>query len=174
MADDTDTDTAPKLYTRADLVALDGIDDTVLPFWFREELLVPEPAEARKHRRFSEAEVKIAALLGEARTLGLNINALRALANQVRHGLAYYGELLVRFEGVKEAEFYDAPGEDGGPRELFWVGGYVADCAGGLGLSVGEDGEWQVRAFPSALDFVARAEVVFDLKRILAPFGGSQ
>ena len=163
-----------KLYTRADLVALAGVDDTVLPFWFREGLLIPEPAEARKHRRFSEGEAKIAALLGEARTLGLNISALRALATQVRLGLAYYAELLMRFAGVEDSDFYDAPGEDGGPRELFWVAGYVRDCAGGLGLSVSEDGQWQVRAFPSALEFVARAEVVFDLKRILAPFGEPQ
>jgi hypothetical protein len=166
--------TEPKLYTRSDLAALPGVDDAVLPFWFREGLLLPEPAEARKHRRFNEGEAKIAALLGEARTLGLNITALRALATQVRRGLAYFCELLARFEGVKESAFYDVPGEDGGPRDLFWVGHYVFDCDGGVGLSVGEDGEWQVRSLPSAADFVARAEVAFDLNRILAPFGGAQ
>lgn len=165
----------PRLYTRADLVALEGVDDAVLPFWFREGLLVPEPAEARKHRRFSEGEAKIAALLGEARTAGLNINALRALATQVRLGLAHYAKLLARFSGKTSSEFYDAGGDDddGVSRELFWVAGYVGDNAGGLGLSAGEGGEWQVRAVPGQLDFVARAEVVFDLERILAPFANT-
>ncbi|WP_252260472.1 MerR family transcriptional regulator [Erythrobacter aurantius] len=165
---------AAKLYTRADLVALAGVDDAVLPFWFREGLLIPEPAEARKHRRFNEGEAKIAALLGEARTLGLNISALRALATQVRRGLVYHAAHFARFADTSLEDLYDAVGEDGGPRELFWVAGCVVDGEGGVGLSVDESGDWLVRAMPDQLDMVARAEVVFDLKRILSPFGGAQ
>lgn len=172
MADET-TPTV-KLYTRADLVALAGVDDTVLPFWFREGLLIPEPAEARKHRRFCEGEAKIAALLGEARTLGLNISALRALATQVRCGLVYHAEHFARFADASLEDIYDSVGDDGGPAELFWVAGYLVDGQGGIGLSVGDRGEWRVRAMPSNLDMVARAEVVFDVQRILAPLGGGQ
>lgn len=168
--------TEPKLYTRSDLAALPGVDDAVLPFWFREGLLMPEPAEARKHRRFNEGEAKIAALLGEARTLGLNITALRALANQVRRGLVYRGQHYRRFAEASLEDLFDAVGQDGDTElgGLFWAASFLMEGEGGIGLSVGEGGEWRVRAMPTNLEMVARAEVVFDLKRILAPFGGAQ
>lgn len=72
MADD-------KPFSRADLVAISGAPDDAVAFWLRNGLLGDSDRAARKHRRFSVREVKMAALLKEFRSAGLNIAVMRAI-----------------------------------------------------------------------------------------------
>lgn len=72
-----------QLYTRAQIAALTSIDASTLNYWSRENLLVPAEGGGGKgsHRRFDYVQVNIAAIFGALRRFGLNIGALRTLAD---------------------------------------------------------------------------------------------
>jgi DNA-binding transcriptional MerR regulator len=72
-----------QLYTRKQVAELTGIDDSALNYWMREGLLRPIEGGGGKgnHRRFDYVQVNIAAVFGQLRRFGLNIAALRTLAD---------------------------------------------------------------------------------------------
>lgn len=164
-----------KLFGRADLAALDGVGDDALQFWLREGILHPEPAEPRKHRRFSPNEARIAALLGEARQMGLNISALRALAEGVREALAFRSEIQTKLGGSPtlndEAELVE---NDCAPADferlmLAWTFGFGD---GDIGLSFTPGEGWRVRSFSSGVGQSSRSELVLNVTEILSQNGG--
>lgn len=104
----------PKLYSRAELAAIAGVPEDAVVFWIRQGLLVSVDREARKHRRFDAREIKMAALLGEARSLGMNVSALRAIAEKVRAALLPYDLIPSEItKGKWAGEFLDAVAGDG-------------------------------------------------------------
>lgn len=70
------------LYTRQQIGELTGIDDQTLNYWSREGVLRSASGGGGKgqHRRFDAKEVHLAAILGQLRRYGGNIEALRAIA----------------------------------------------------------------------------------------------
>lgn len=72
-----------QLYTRAQIAALTSIDASSLNYWSREGLLVPSEGGGGQgsHRRFDFVQVNIAAIFGELKRFGVNIGALRPLAD---------------------------------------------------------------------------------------------
>ena len=81
------------LYRVSDLCRISGAASDAAVFWIREGLLQSADVEARKHRRFSRREVKIAALLREARDFGMNVAVMRDMIAQLRRALAIYDGL---------------------------------------------------------------------------------
>lgn len=103
----------PKLYSRAELAAIAGVPEDAVVFWIRQGLLVSVDREARKHRRFDAREIKMAALLGEARSLGMNVSALRAIAEKVRAALVPYDLIPSEItKGKLAGEFIDVVAGD--------------------------------------------------------------
>lgn len=78
------------LYTRAQLGRLAAVPDDALAFWIREDLVRSIALGPRRHRRFSQLEVRLAAFLGVARKHGLNIAMMRVMVSQIRESVAYY------------------------------------------------------------------------------------
>ncbi len=72
------------LFSRKQVSKHTGISDDVLGYWLKEDLLVAEVQEDRKHRRFSYVQVNIAAILGQLRTHGANIGQLRSVATKLQ------------------------------------------------------------------------------------------
>jgi DNA-binding transcriptional MerR regulator len=70
------------LFTRQQIAQVTGLDDSALNYWMREGLLRPAEGGTGKgsHRRFRFEQVNIAAVYGELRRFGVNISALRSLA----------------------------------------------------------------------------------------------
>ena len=70
-------------FIRSNVVALAGVPNDVLTFWLRSGVLRPTQGQerAKMRLRFSRDQVRIAAVLNQARNIGLNIEALRALAD---------------------------------------------------------------------------------------------
>lgn len=85
--------TETKLISRSELAALAGAPEDAVVFWIRQGLLVSTEQQERKHRRFDAREIKIAALLREARKIGLNVGAMRALVDRVRGALMLHDSL---------------------------------------------------------------------------------
>lgn len=82
--------TEAKLFSRRELCAISKAPDDAVQFWLRQDLLRSVERGDRKHRRFNDREVKLAALFAEARLIGLNIAAMRAIAAKLREVLAIY------------------------------------------------------------------------------------
>jgi DNA-binding transcriptional MerR regulator len=164
------------LFSRGDLVAFEGVDDDALQFWFREGLMIPEPAEPRKHRRFNEGEAKIAAILGEARRLGLNVHALRALAEGVRGALRYHVSLLDDLgpDASPEAQIEAADRVGEAHYEALLLAWTVRDCGGIIGLHLDAQAVIAVRSVGTSLNMTARSQILFNLDQILAPFRSQQ
>lgn len=80
-------------FSRSELVRIAGVDDDAVAFWLRSNLLIPEGRGARKHRRFTRREVKIAAVLGQLRSIGLNVSAMAGLVSELRRAQAVYDQL---------------------------------------------------------------------------------
>gem|GEM_PF-3700294 len=59
-------------------------------FWLRQGLLLPEQDGERRHRRFTEDEVRIGALLNAARGLGLNAGTMLEIVGPVRSAIKAY------------------------------------------------------------------------------------
>ena len=74
---------ADTLYTRQQVENLTGVPDAMLAYWLKQGLLVPNAGgEGRgSHRRFDFVQVNIAAIYGQVRRFGLNIEALRSLGD---------------------------------------------------------------------------------------------
>jgi len=164
------------LFTRGDLVAFEGVDDDALQFWFREGLMIPEPAEPRKHRRFNRGEAKIAAILGEARKLGLNVHALRALAQEVRGALQYHVALLADLgsEASPEAQIEAAEGVSEAHYEALLLAWAVRDSRGIISLELDGQATMAVRSVGTTLQMAGRSQILFDLDQILASFRRSE
>jgi DNA-binding transcriptional MerR regulator len=82
--------TETKLYSRAQLVAISGAPEDAVVFWLRNGLLRPVEREGRQHRRFDRREVQIAAILREARQIGLNVGAMAAVVAGIRSAVEVY------------------------------------------------------------------------------------
>jgi len=87
------------LLSRADVAAITGIGDDVLHFWLRHGLIVSEPAEPRKHRRFEPSEARIAAVLAQLRGFGTNVTMLAAISKELRNGVT-----IARASGLELGE----------------------------------------------------------------------
>lgn len=70
------------LFTRQQIGQLAGVDDSSLNYWMREGLLRAVEGGSGKgnHRRFEYVQVNIAVVFGQLRRFGINIAALRSLA----------------------------------------------------------------------------------------------
>jgi DNA-binding transcriptional MerR regulator len=166
--------TEARTFTRGNLTTFQGVDHDVLQYWFREDLLIPEPAEPRKHRRFSESEAKIAALLGEARILGLNLQALRGLASGIRGAISFHDNVKMQLPPDasldRQAAFVEEGKLDHDCLILAWA---IEECRGLVGLRNVGGGGWMPYAYGNYFAR-ARSEVVFNLDQILAIFRGAQ
>lgn len=76
-------DPKSQLYARSQIAALTSIDASSLNYWSREGILVASAGGGGQgsHRRFDFVQVNIAAIFGQLRRFGLNIGALRSLAD---------------------------------------------------------------------------------------------
>ncbi len=153
-------------FASGDLAAFRGVDQDALKFWFREELLVPLPTEFGKHRRFSAAEAKIAAVLGEARAQGLNVHALRQLAPAMREAQQFRAELRARLGG-DPAPDQELAAISAAEKDKWKLGHDLDTCSGGLAIYCDDAEQWRVS---SARGSGARAEVYFNLGPILESF----
>lgn len=76
--------TEPKLYTRAELVELTGVNEDALIFWLRKNLLASEVTDNRKHKRFRLAELRFVRLLMCLRKFGINVRHMADVLNLLR------------------------------------------------------------------------------------------
>ncbi|WP_288804545.1 MerR family transcriptional regulator [uncultured Novosphingobium sp.] len=65
-----------------------GVPDDVLGYWLKQNLLIPEPAEGRAHRRFKPIQIEVAMILDAMRSLGANISVLREFGGLLQNGIA--------------------------------------------------------------------------------------
>lgn len=158
--------TEEKLFARADVAALPGIDNDVLQFWLREGLLQPEPFERRKHRRFKERELRIALLLGEARSMGLNVAALRAIGEACRDALVFREELRASLGGDPSAEQETEAVEGVEQYDKLMLAWDIGFGNGSVGVSPNGDGTWEVRHFREDHRAHKRSELVLYLEPI--------
>jgi DNA-binding transcriptional MerR regulator len=72
--------------TRQQLSALAGVNDEVLAFWIKNDLIMASSGGEGKgsHRKFDGFQVNIAGVLAELRNLGVNLAGLRAFAKQLQ------------------------------------------------------------------------------------------
>lgn len=72
-----------QLFTRQQVAKLTGVSDDMLAYWLKQGLLVPTSGGDGRgsHRRFDFVQVNIAAIFGQLRRFGLNVGALRSLAD---------------------------------------------------------------------------------------------
>lgn len=153
-------------FASGDLMAFRGVDQDSLKFWFRENLLIPLPTEFGKHRRFSTAEAKIAAVLGEARAQGLNANALRQLAPALREAQAFRTSLRERLGGDPEPD-EELAAISAAEGDIWKLGFDLDSCTGGLAIYCDDNGQWRVSSVRGS---GARAEIYFNLGPILESF----
>lgn len=75
--------TEDRTYIRKEVIALTGVPNDALTFWLRSYVIRPFQGHerAKMRLRFSRADVRIVAVLNHARGIGLNIDALRAIAD---------------------------------------------------------------------------------------------
>lgn len=75
------------LYTRQQVGKLARLDDSILNYWGREEILIPTEGGSGRgsHRKFDFVQVNIAAILGELRRFGLSITVMRSLAKLLQN-----------------------------------------------------------------------------------------
>lgn len=111
--------------TRGELAQLANVDEGVLSFWLRNNLLRPSPGRSGKghHRRFDRLQVSIAAVLAELHRLGTNISALSSFSDILQRGATQaerlrpaphvlrqacaVGKLLARFDAGETVLIYD-------------------------------------------------------------------
>lgn len=74
--------------TRAELLERTGVDDLVLTFWLRQELICPNPrTRPGEHRRFPFHEANLAAILLQLHSFGANVSALKGVSDIYRDAL---------------------------------------------------------------------------------------
>lgn len=182
-----------KLYSRAELIALAGVDEEALIFWLRKGLLESEVTESRKHKRFTLAEIRFAKVMTYLRSFGVNIGhmadivrflrSLETMAERVPQDAPLVDAMDAVEQGLSRAEFR-AKIEHGHPTL-----GEIADqtfdlvsdpdtsidawdlCAAysdrlPMAISVSQSGEVAMQ-FPHSFDtFATPAMIVLDLKQI--------
>jgi DNA-binding transcriptional MerR regulator len=76
--------------TRAELLSRAGVENDVLSFWLKRDVIraLPRVGEG-KHRRFAYVEVNIAAVLNQLRDFGVNIDGLRSVSLAFREALSW-------------------------------------------------------------------------------------
>lgn len=69
-------------HSRSDIVRRAGVDNDVLTFWLRRDLIRPieKPSGRGNALRFDPYQVRVAKVLANARAAGLNLDALNAIA----------------------------------------------------------------------------------------------
>lgn len=153
-----------KLLSRAQLGKLAKVDDHALGFWLRSGVLENSVSGERKHGRYTVDEARIAAVLGELHSYGVNIAALREVAAVLRKALKAY-----RREGDKR---WVELGDD--PAQLdYWkvvtVGVALAD--GGDLLLIFRDGEnWAADMVGGVSSLPSSSGLIVDLKHLLSGF----
>lgn len=77
-------------FTRSRVARFTGLSDDVLAHWTKEGLLLPsnDASGAGQHKEFDYIEVQKAALLGNLRNFGCNLDALRWLSSIIDRGRA--------------------------------------------------------------------------------------
>lgn len=80
-----------RLYTRQELAAVTGIDDTTLNYWMRENLICAAEGGAGRgsHRRFPFHQVNLAAILFQLKDFGIGLASLRQIADRFNVAVAY-------------------------------------------------------------------------------------
>ncbi len=81
-----------QMFTRQQVAKLIGVSDDMLAYWLKQGLLVPTSGGDGRgsHRRFDFVQVNIAAVYRELRRFGVNVGALRSLA-ELLQGAAKLG-----------------------------------------------------------------------------------
>ncbi len=90
-------------FSRIQLGRLSGAPEDAIVFWLRNDLIRSVETEARKHRRFDQTEVKIAAFLRVARSNGMNLSAMRALVDKLRSAVDLYQSFDMLLEHITDA-----------------------------------------------------------------------
>jgi len=104
-----------QLFTRGQIQQLAGIPSADLNYLAREGAIVPTEGGTGKgqHRRFSEVEVMISAILYELKANGgVNIGRLREIGADLRAAAAYFRALDCSFEAIFEALSCRLNGDD--------------------------------------------------------------
>lgn len=85
----------PHLFSRLDLINKTGIPDDVVNYWTREGVLrARQGGEGRGNpRKFDYPEIMLAAILDQLRGFGLNVAALKGLAERFHQALDYFRAL---------------------------------------------------------------------------------
>ena len=109
--------TEQRLYTRAELVDLCGVDEDALVFWLRKDLLKSVVTESRKHKRFPLSELRLARVLVCLRKFGVNVRQMEDVLRFLR-GLgdmkkeipttARLGDVLAALEDGIERDDFEA------------------------------------------------------------------
>lgn len=116
------------LYSRAQLATISGAPEDAIVFWLRNDLLVWTDRGERKHRRFSRREVMIAAVLKEARDIGMNVGMMRVVAAKLRSSAEIYTSISHvpdHWDIVMEAKHRAQPRTDEEREYLLKVGRQV-------------------------------------------------
>lgn len=76
-------------HSRSDIVRLAGVDNDVLTFWLRQGLVRPIDAAVGRGKvlRFDRYQVRVARVLANGRAVGLNIDALKAIASALQDAI---------------------------------------------------------------------------------------
>lgn len=182
----------PKLFSRAEVSALSSVPDDALVFWIRNGLLKSEERGQRQHHRFTMDEVKIAAILGEARSIGLNIGTLSEISDQLRHAIKYYrnfpqfphlidaigyiypSDMEQGYKEMVETGWFDENQMDiirswgEVDDEIFWIGFQIIENDGNLIAIKNDIGGWTLKKDTDNLyKFEGRSAILFNLDKIL-------
>lgn len=77
-------------YNRIEVVRLTNAPEDAVRFWIHQGLIRGPDLGRRKRLRFDCDEVRIASFLREARAIGMNVTAMRALVDKLREALELY------------------------------------------------------------------------------------
>jgi DNA-binding transcriptional MerR regulator len=93
-------------FTRQQIAELTGVDDSTLNYWMREGLLRPEEGGGGRgqHRRFTYLEVNLAAVLGELRKFGTNIDSLRDMARYLHDSVDWATSLGMSLDDIRHVK----------------------------------------------------------------------
>lgn len=168
--------TEAQLLSRKQMVEISGVDNDTLGFWMRQPHLLENQVEGtRKHRRYTVDEAKIATILGEAHSYGMNIAALTSFARLLRDGHHVWIASGKRLDKLADEDWGDGPDRE--VKERYWndalVGANLANCEGTL-VFFRQGEEYRVEAGREADSLPSTSALVFDLKRLLARFRSGQ
>lgn len=186
------------LYSRLQLMRLTGAPEDAIVFWIRYGLIQSVENGTRKHKRFTQAEVKIAALLKVARANGMNVGAMRAIAANLRAAIDFNvqsgftltdvllgRDIAMGTDSRSEIAGYYKPREHAETRareaerastvfpfehtDKFLIGHQVIEAEGVLMLWSDENGDWHSDwRLPQNEPLPASSVMVFDCAKIFA------